>query len=103
MQIELERTGGVAGIRFAATVDTETLATDEAARLRQLVDDSNFFSLPARLSASAPGPDRFHYRFTVRTPERSHTVDVSEGALPLPLRALTDWLMAVARKPQKNG
>jgi len=103
MQIELERTGGVAGMRFAATVDTETLTTDEAAKVRRLVDDSKFFSLPARLSVAAPGPDRFHYRLTVRTPERSHTVDVGEGALPSPLRALTDWLMAVARKPQKNG
>jgi hypothetical protein len=99
MQIEFERTGGVAGIRFAANVDTDTLTADEAAKLRKLVDDSNFFSLPARLKTPTPSADRFQYRLTVRTPERSHTVDVGEGAAPASLRPLIDWLMAAARKP----
>ena len=99
MQIEFERTGGVAGIRFAANVDTDALAADEATKLRKLVEDSSFFSLPARLKATTPSADRFQYRLTVRTPERSHTVDVSEGAAPPSLRPLIDWLMAAARKP----
>ena len=100
MHIELERTGGVTGVRFAATMDTDTLTPAEAAKVRQLVDESSFFRLPARLTASTPGADRFQYRLTVRAADRSHTVDISEGALPAALRPLIDWLMAEARKPR---
>jgi emfourin len=100
MHIEFERTGGVGGIRLATSVDTDTLPADESARVRQLVDDAGFFNLPARLKTPAPSADRFEYRLTVRAPERSHTVDVGEGAIPPSLRPLIDWLMAAARKPR---
>ena len=100
MVIEFERTGGVAGIRLATTVDTATLSSDEAVRAQQLVDDASFFALPARLTTAKPGADRFHYRITVRSPERTHTVDVAEGAAPSTLRPLIDWLTAAARKPR---
>jgi len=99
MHIEFERSGGVAGIRLATTVDTDTLSADEAAGVRTLVDDADFFNLPGRLTTSSPGADRFAYRITVRSPGRSHTVDVGEGAAPASLRPLLDWLMSAARKP----
>jgi emfourin len=100
MQIEFERSGGVAGIRLATTVDTDRLPASDAARVRQLLDDAGFFSLPAHLAATTPGADRFQYHITVRTAERSHTVDIAEGAAPPALRPLLDWLVGAARAPR---
>jgi hypothetical protein len=38
MHIEFERTGGVAGIRFVANVDTDTLSADEAPPVRRRLE-----------------------------------------------------------------
>lgn len=96
MQISLERSGGFTGIPLTVTLDTETLAPDRATQLRHLVEAADFFHLPSTLSTSAQ-PDRFEYAVTVREGDRSHTITVSEAAIPAPLRPLLDWLMATAR------
>jgi hypothetical protein len=85
MHIEFERTGGVAGIRFVANVDTDTLSADEAPPVRRRLEllppaswrhglDAGGGSIPISSHRADPG--------------RSHTVDISEGALPPSLRPL---------------
>ncbi len=92
MRIFFERTGGFAGRKLQARVDTSALPEAEAGRLRQLVADSRFFELPARLDAPGPQPDRFRYVVTVEAESRSHTVQASDGAIPAQMRPLLDWL-----------
>ncbi|MBW4578713.1 MAG: hypothetical protein KME42_03955 [Tildeniella nuda ZEHNDER 1965/U140] len=96
MQISLERSGGFTGMPLTITVDTATLNPDRATQLRQLLEAADFFRLPSTPSAPAQ-PDRFEYAVTVREGDRSHTVTVSEAAIPAPLKPLLDWLMATAR------
>jgi emfourin len=100
MRIEFERTGGVAGMKLATTIDSGRLSSEEAATLDRLVDEAGFFGLPSRLAASTSSPDRFQYRITVRMPDRAHTVDVHEGRITPTLRPLIDWLTAAARRPR---
>ncbi len=97
MRIFFERTGGFAGRKLQARVDTSALPEAEAGRLHRLVTDSRFFDLPARLEASGPQADRFRYVVTVQAESRSHTVQASEAAVPARMRPLLDWLTRQGR------
>ncbi len=97
MRIYFERTGGVAGMRLTATVNTDTLPPEEARDLRKMVDDARFFELPAKIATPARGADQFHYRLTVEVDARRHTVEMGEAAAPVTLRPLLRQLTAVAR------
>ena len=98
MRASLERTGGFAGMRFETTVDSDTLEADDAQKLRQLVENSDFFRLPAQIAPQKPQPDRFQYTLTIETNGNTHTVTAGETALPATMRPLVDWLTQVARR-----
>lgn len=99
MKIEFERTGGFAGLTINKVIDSDKLSTEEANKLRQMVEASNFFRLPQTITAPGPGVDRFHYTLTVEADGKRHTVDVDEAAVPAELKPLLQWLTASARKP----
>lgn len=92
MRISFERAGGFAGISTTKTVDTADIPANEADQLPQLVEASDFFNLPEKITASTAQADRFQYTLTVEDEERKHTVTVSEAALPGTLRPLIEWL-----------
>jgi hypothetical protein len=92
MKIHFERTGGFAGLKLRTTVDSESLPRREAERLERLLARSHFFELPLSLEGRTPGADRFHYRVTVESGGRTHTVRTSDAALPEELRPLVEWL-----------
>jgi len=98
MRISFERTGGFAGISKKTTVDTATLAPNEAQELLRLVEVADLFNLPERITSPNPQSDRFQYRLTVEDNGRQHTVTVSEAALPGTLRPLIEWLNNAANK-----
>ena len=97
MRVHFERSGGVAGFRLAATIDTETLPPDQARELEALVDAAGFFDLPEVMAGPAEAADQFQYRLTVEAGPRSHTVTVSESAAPASLRPLLRRLTVLAR------
>jgi len=97
LKIEFVRSGGVAGIRLKASLDTETLKTAQASRIGRLVDDAEFFSLPKQAMAEVPAPDRFEYRVEVSSAARGeHAIVVAETAVSARLRPLLDYLTALA-------
>src|SRR5207302_1639496 len=79
----------------ATTADSETLAPDDADRLRRTVDEAGFFDLPGDAPPSGRGPDRFHYAVTVEDDNRTHTVRRAEPDLPEELSALIDLVTSV--------
>jgi 3-hydroxyisobutyrate dehydrogenase-like beta-hydroxyacid dehydrogenase len=97
MRVDFERTGGFAGMRTTATIDTETLPPDEARALNELVDAAGFFNLPATISSPSPGADRFQYKITIVAGGRQHTVETSDAAVPETLSPLLRKLMVLAR------
>lgn len=97
MRIQFERSGGFAGMLVQATVDTNSLPPPEAGNIVDLVEDANFFNLPAQISSSSPGADQFQYKLTVEEGDRCHTVETSEGAVPDSLRPLLRQLTLRAR------
>ncbi len=102
LRISIERTGGVAGITIRSTVDAKDLAPEEGQKLRQMVEESNFFNLPAKIASRSPQPDRFQYELTVEEEGRRHTVMVSEEVMPEKLKLLARWLMEKARSMQRG-
>ena len=97
MRISFERTGGFAGMKLKATVDSNLLSPAEANRLQKLVHKSRFYDLPFELKARSQGTDRFHYTLTIESDQGTHTVEASEEAIPADMRPLLDWLIRFCR------
>lgn len=100
MKISFERSGGFAGIKMTAVLDTESLPPGDARRLQEMVDASGFLNLPEFFPAPEKGADYFQYKLTVESEGRKHPVEVSEPSVPAKLRPLIDWLTKAARKPK---
>ena len=98
MRLDYERSGGFAGLRFTATVDTASLPAAEAAALREMVERAKFFDLPAVIPTLTPGADRFVYKLTVEVEGRRQAVEAGESAIPDALRPLIEQLQRMARR-----
>ena len=92
MRVLFERSGGFAGRTIRKEFDAARMTEAQSRQLQEHVRRAGFFDLPDRIEAGHAGPDRFHYRLTVQTGARSHTVDLDEAAVPLPLRPLLEFL-----------
>ncbi|MGH7548131.1 MAG: protealysin inhibitor emfourin [Gemmatimonadales bacterium] len=102
MNISFERSGGVAGMRVTAAINSDTLPDAEASELKQLVDRAGFFDLPAS-SGPSGGADQFVYRVTIETEGRRHTVETTDAAAPPALQPLLAWLHQAARRSRRGG
>ena len=102
MRISFERSGGFAGITMKTAVDEKDLTPDEAQKLRQLVEETDFFNSPGKITSRSPQPDRFQYELKLEEKGRQNTVTVSEEVLPEKLKPLIQWLMEKARQTKKG-
>jgi hypothetical protein len=97
IRIELERSGGVAGVSLRASIDTSTIPPDEAQEIARLVDRIDFADLARRQHLPARGADRFQYDLTVQQGAARHRLSVPEGAVPTELKPLLEHLVARAK------
>ncbi len=102
MRISIERTGGFANITMKMTVGEKDVAPDEALKLRQLVEEADFFNLPGRIVSRSPQPDRFQYALRLEEKGRQYSVTVSDEVMPEKLKPLVHWLMGKARQTRKS-
>jgi hypothetical protein len=102
MRIEFCRTGGVAGIRLTATLDTKKLPPQEAARLRRLISAACFFDQPPSLKSATSGADRFQYLVTVKEGDRKKKVEIDESCVPRPFQPLIDYLLDSCRARRRT-
>jgi hypothetical protein len=101
MRIQFRRSGGVAGMTFATTVETDSLAPQDAEHVARLVDDAGFFDLPARLPSRPGTADECEYEITVETEGRTHAVVTRDTGAPASLIPLLDWLNRAARRSSR--
>ncbi len=97
MRIQFERSGGFAGMRLAATIDTATLPADQASALQSSIDAARVFDLPANSPAPPQAADQFQYHVSIDAGNKKHTVDVGEGSASPALSALLQQLTTLAR------
>lgn len=97
MRIEFERSGGVTGLRLAATIEADSLSKEDSDEVCRLVEEARFFDLPTRVAGPATQRDQFSYKVTVETGAQRHTVVLENSEPPPQLRPLVDWLSRAAR------
>lgn len=74
------------------TINSDKLLVEQADRLLQLVDASNFFNLPTVIPYIGPIRDYFHYKIIVEFNDKKHAIEVDEPAAPSELKPLLQWL-----------
>jgi len=84
-------------------VDEKDLALNEAQKLRQLVEEADFFNSPGKIMSRSPQPDRFQYELRLEEKGRQHTVTMSEEGIPAKLKPLVKWLMEKTRQTRKDA
>lgn len=92
MRIYFERFGGFAGLHLSTAVDSETLTHEDRQLLADMVAASDFFHLPAQITAPSSGPDRFQYKIEIESADKRQAVIVDEQVIPSTLRPLIKWL-----------
>ena len=95
-KIFFERTGGFMGRKVSTSIDLDDLPDEQAELLDELLDEADFFKLPADLTKPTM-PDAFTYNITISSDERQHSVRVSDATAPDDLRPLLEELSRQAR------
>jgi hypothetical protein len=100
LKINFERSGGFAGILATVSVDTSSLPSQQSAKLQNMVEDANFFSLSSAPPPAKRGPaDYFNYKITVEAEDgRKHTVECTDIAMQPSIKPLIDFLGKQAKK-----
>lgn len=95
-KILYERTGGFMGRKVSVTIDLDDLPDDQAELLDDLLNEADFFELPADLTTPTM-PDAFTYNITVFGDDGQHSVRVSDTTAPDDLRPLLEELSKQSR------
>ena len=91
-RVELERSGGMAGISRKMLLDVSGLPPSDRSALQQLFNEARFFDLPPELPTPARREDRFEYAVTIHATGQTHRVHFYEGAAPASLKKLVDFV-----------
>jgi hypothetical protein len=101
IRIELDRSGGVAGISLHAAVDTIALPPEQGREIAELVGRVDFATLADQTgsagSAPSRGADRFQYDLTVQLGDQRYRVSLPESAVPAELKPLLSRMLHYAR------
>lgn len=101
-RIQFERTGGFAGIRFAADFKPDDLPDEQSKELFDLLDDLDFDELPEEMPGDGTVADGFTYSITVKTRRRSHTVVTGDTSAPEKMQDLLQLLTRIARNQMRK-
>jgi hypothetical protein len=98
MNIYFQSSGGFAGINSRIVLDTSSMSSDDAMRIEEMINNSNFFSLPSESPPPKAGAaDYISYKITVEIDERKHTVRTNDIVMPPQLEPLIDFLQKEAQ------
>ena len=101
-RIKFERTGGFAGIRFAADFELNTLPEEQAHTLLGLLDDLDFAKLPQQMAGNPAMSDQFTYIVTVEAEKWKHTVVTGDVSAGEKMQELLELLTGIARNQMRK-
>ncbi len=101
-RIKFERTGGFAGMRFAADFSPDELPDEEAHTIETLLDRLDFNKLPEQMMNKSSGSDQFTYTITVETKKWKHTVITGDASASENLQSLFELLNQIARQQMRK-
>jgi hypothetical protein len=85
------------------SVDSESLAQDDAVIMLERLGEADLYNLPPRIGAPPSQPQGVDFEFTVDDGHRQNTVAVAEDAMPAGLEDLLDWLRTVPGHDDQVG
>ncbi|HEU5221435.1 MAG TPA: protealysin inhibitor emfourin [Candidatus Nitrosotalea sp.] len=98
MKIYFERTGGFAGIRTSASLDTDKLPPNESEQLNNICNNMNFFNLPSKFESKSGAADLFRYKITIESKNGKHTVETTDMSMTPEFENLVNFLSDKALK-----
>jgi hypothetical protein len=99
MRVFFQMSGGAGffpGLGAPCTIDIETLAGEDRTALKQLVEETGFFGLPARIPAPRGFTDLRTYQVTIEDGGRQHTVALCDPIIPRAMHRLITRLRELA-------
>src|SRR5436305_1968833 len=98
MKVTLRRSGGFAGLNLRSEIDASQLGAKESSELQRLVSRLPAGQPPRPAEAAArPMPDAMQYEVTVDDGNGPRTLRASDGAMPVELQELVDWIVENAK------
>ncbi|WP_199338138.1 protealysin inhibitor emfourin [Nostoc sp. FACHB-133] len=96
MKVKFVQSGGYAGLRRGCEVDTNLLPSNEAAKLKSLVEQSGILQ-KAKSNHAPHARDLFNYNITVETAEGEQcNVSFDDLSLPEGIQPLLNYLQSCA-------
>jgi Emfourin len=92
IRVSVVRSGGVGGMKRAASLDTETLDEERAAQLRRLVEEADVAHVSEPTIRASRQKDRFHYTLTVQHGAFEHSLTFAEEKTPEQLQPLLEMV-----------
>jgi len=105
LRVHFRQTGGLGVWTSDYHADDASLSASEAARVRQFIDEADFFNLLSEVPNGDPIPDLFSYTVFMAHGKRNHTVSTYEGGGPAESPALMrfiDWLKERTPAPARE-
>jgi hypothetical protein len=102
MRIQFKIEGGIAyfpGLSQPLTLDSAQLSQNDAAELKRLIDQTQFFDLPEQVGTPPRGAaDYYIYTVTIEEDGRSHTVRMTDFVQEPKLKELLNLLKRLSRQ-----
>lgn len=102
LEVHFRQSGGLGGWTSEYQADDSSLSPEDAVRIRQFIDDTDFFDLPEHVGNGDAIPDLYSYTLFVAHGRRNHTVNTYDGTGPHEVPALAEfisWLKGRAPQP----
>jgi hypothetical protein len=99
MKIEVQRSGGFAGITTTFSVDEKSFTLDESHQLEELLNKARFFDMLSKSASREHGADYYIYHITIENEGRKNTVKATDIEMSQGLRELINFIMNIQKRP----
>ncbi len=93
IHVEVKRTGGFGGLVTTRSADTDSLSTEDARQLRDLVDGLDFEAMQHLPESTRSVPDAFQYDLVISRGAENLRLRVRDPDVPAELRPLIQFVM----------
>jgi emfourin len=93
IHVEVKRTGGFGGLVTSRSFDSDSLPTDDARRLTDLVSGLDFEALRHQPESTRSVPDAFQYDIAISRGAENLRLRVRDPDVPAELRPLISFVM----------
>ncbi len=98
MKINIERSGGFAGLNNTFSADESELASSQVDQIKALLKNSKSFDPTSSPLPKKGAADYFTYKITIQDDDQTHTVNTTDVTMPPELRTIVDLVLKKSNK-----